>query len=254
VASIEPTIAQSGLKWKASVADLRQQVLAERSKHIPSAKSNKSHKLWTDPNENNVRIIDQEYLNKGFKAKSEAAQKLIDNTVNRFLLNTEQERAFRIVANHAVSQQQEQLKMYLGGMGGTGKSQVIKALSHFFNERNEAHRFVTLGPTGSSAALLAGSTYHSFLGVNIDGRKFNKNQIAQVQNRIEGVEYIFIDEVSMLSCNEMYKISAQLAKALGVFDISFGGMNMVFAGDFGQLPPVGGPSLYSNLVHRFMLD
>src|ERR1700759_2183801 len=138
--------------------------------------------------------------------------------------------------------------MYLGGMGGTGKSQVIKALSHFFNERNEAHRFVTLGPTGSSAALLAGSTYHSFLGVNINGRKINKNQIAQIQSRLEGVEYIFIDEVSMLSCGEMYKISAQLSKALGVFDIPFGGMNMVFAGDFAQLPPVGGPSLYSNTV------
>jgi hypothetical protein len=46
----------------------------------------------------------------------------------------------------------------------------------------------------------------------------------------------------------MYKISAQLSKALGVFDIPFGGMNIVFAGDFAQLPPVGGASLYSSTV------
>jgi hypothetical protein len=52
----------------------------------------------------------------------------------------------------------------------------------------------------------------------------------------------------MLACSEMYKISAQLSKALGVFDMPFGGMNMVFAGDFAQLPPVGGPSLYSGTV------
>ena len=53
--------------------------------------------------------------------------------------------------------------MYLGGMGGTGKSQVIKALSQFFTGRNEAHHFITVAPTGTAAALLGGSTYHSML-------------------------------------------------------------------------------------------
>jgi hypothetical protein len=52
-------------------------------------------------------------------------------------------------------------------MGGTGKSQVIKALKRFFEKMNESHRFVILGPTGTSAALLGGSTYHSFLGVHM---------------------------------------------------------------------------------------
>ena len=52
----------------------------------------------------------------------------------------------------------------------------------------------------------------------------------------------------MLACHEMYKISAQLAKALAIYDLPFGGMNMVFAGDFAQLPPVGGASLYSDVV------
>jgi hypothetical protein len=72
--------------------------------------------------------------------------------------------------------------------------------------------------------------------------------IALVKGRLEGVEYIFLDEVSMVACHEMYKISSQLAKVLGVFDLPFGGMNMIFAGDFAQLPPVGGASLYSNQV------
>ncbi|KAF9460480.1 hypothetical protein BDZ94DRAFT_1169748 [Collybia nuda] len=46
----------------------------------------------------------------------------------------------------------------------------------------------------------------------------------------------------------MYKISAQLAKASNVFDLPFGGMNVIFAGDFAQLPPVGGQSLYNGNV------
>jgi len=36
--------------------------------------------------------------------------------------------------------------MYVGGMAGTGKSQVIKALMNFFKSRNESHRFVVLHP------------------------------------------------------------------------------------------------------------
>ena len=52
-------------------------------------------------------------------------------------------------------------------MAGTGKSQVIKALMDFLKSRNESHRFT---PTGTAAALLNGSTYHSILGVPIDGQ------------------------------------------------------------------------------------
>ena len=52
-------------------------------------------------------------------------------------MNTEQERAFRIIANYTVSKNPEQLQMYLGGMGGTGKTQVISvaaALSWHFQK------------------------------------------------------------------------------------------------------------------------
>ncbi|KAJ3872528.1 hypothetical protein F5051DRAFT_463408 [Lentinula edodes] len=46
----------------------------------------------------------------------------------------------------------------------------------------------------------------------------------------------------------MYNISARLAKALGEEEIEFGGMNMIFAGDFAQLPPAMGSPLYSNTI------
>jgi len=185
-----PEHMHNGLKWKALIEEKRQEVLAETNKHIPS-KYNFRKKV--DPNENNVKIIDRSYLQKSFKAKSAAAQKLIDETVQEFTLNTEQERAFRIVANHSVEPKSEQLKMYLGGMGGTGKSQVIKALSIFLEKRNEAHRFVILGPTGTSAALLNGSTYHSFLGLGFgNNRKNEAVNIAQVKMRLEGVNYFLL--------------------------------------------------------------
>ena len=136
-------------------------------------------------------------------------------------------------------------------MGGTGKSQVIKALMDFFKSRNESHRFVVLAPTGTAAALLHGSTYHSYLGVPIDGQTALRNETtnnAQVKARLDGVEYIFLDEVSMVSCDDNYKISSQLAKALNEFDLPYGGINMIFSGDFAQLPPVFGSPLYSGTV------
>jgi hypothetical protein len=118
-----------------------------------------------------------------------------------------------------------------------------------FEQRCELHRLVILGPTGTSAALLGGSTYHSFLGIRMNNDTGNQSvTIAQVRARLEGIDYIFIDEVSMLACHELYKISSQLAKALNVFDVPFGGINIIFAGDFAQLPPVGGTSLYSGSV------
>jgi hypothetical protein len=49
----------------------------------------------------------------------------------------------------------------------------------------------------------------------------------------------------------MYKISAQLCKVMNEPTIPYGGLNMLFAGDFAQLPPpVGGEnvSLYSRMV------
>jgi hypothetical protein len=235
-------------QWDAAVQEKRQQVLAERNKSLPAQSKNQSGK---DPNQNDVQIVDRSYLQKSFKAQSETAQKLIEDVVEKFELTSDQERAFRIIANHAVTPASEQLIMYVGGMAGTGKSQVIKALMEFFKSRNESHRFVVLAPTGTAAALLQGSTYHSILGVPIDGQTALRNETtnnAQVKARLDGVDYNFLDEVSMVSCSDNYKISSQLAKAMNEFDLPYGGMNMIFSGDFAQLPPVFGSPLYSGTV------
>ncbi|KAG1748251.1 uncharacterized protein EDB91DRAFT_1003527, partial [Suillus paluster] len=52
----------------------------------------------------------------------------IDNMIEEFTLNTEQARAFRIVAEHSLLVKPEPLRMFIGGAGGTGKSRVINAL------------------------------------------------------------------------------------------------------------------------------
>ena len=238
-----------GNQWSAILKSAKKKFIAIKTKDMPSC--NQANRNLNNKNSDEVVVADMSYIDKKFQAKQKTSQKFIDDTAKEFSLNEEQDRAFRIVANHATLHQVEQLKMYLGGMGGTGKSQVIKALISFFDKRKEAHRIMILAPTGSAAALLNGSTYHSALGINNDNWNKQSNEhstLAQLRARLEGVEYIFVDEVSMVSCIDLYRISAQLAKLKNIMELPFGGMNMIFAGDFAQLAPVKSAPLYSQLV------
>ena len=51
-----------------------------------------------------------------------------------------------------------------------------------------------------------------------------------------GVDYLFIDEVSMIGCEMLHNISRALTEAKGSM-MAFGGVNVIFAGDFAQLTP-----------------
>jgi hypothetical protein len=62
----------------------------------------------------------------------------------------------------------------------------------------------------------------------------------------EGVDYLFIDEISMVRCALLYDISSALSAAKGS-TLAFGGISIIFAGDFSQLPPVGQNRLYAHI-------
>ena len=201
-----PDQLQSGKDWTAVVQQKRQEIIDKRCQNIPENIDDIDKKGYNQEPSADVKIVDKAYLTAKFKAKVEKEQNITDNTVSDFLLNTEQERSFRIIANHASTKTPEQLIMYVGGMAGTGKSQVIRSLIEFFERRNESHRIIIAAPTGTAAALVGGSTYHSILGINDKGA--HNISMAKVRTRLDGVNYIFLDEVSMLSCHDLYNISA----------------------------------------------
>ncbi|KAF8227077.1 hypothetical protein L208DRAFT_1298513 [Tricholoma matsutake] len=141
------------------------------------------HAVNWAPNE--VKAVDKSHLQR--KSATPKWQPLIDKIVKDFELNTEQERAYHIVAYHSCSENPEQLKMNLAGMAGTGKTRMLKALMHLFTQKKEAHQLVIVAPTGSAASLLNGSTYHYMFAIHSEGRRSR-------------VDYVLFDEVSMLSC------------------------------------------------------
>jgi len=61
-----------------------------------------------------------------------------------------------------------------------------------------------------------------------------------------GIDYLFINEVSMISCKFMLKIHQALCIAKEN-NKPFGGINIIFAGDFAQLPPVANTRFCSKL-------
>ena len=132
-------------------------------------------------------------------------------------------------------------------MAGTGKSQVIKALIHFFNERDEGYKLLCMASTGTAAALIGGSTYHSLLDINRNKTQDSALPLKQVCARLQNVDYIFMDEISMVDCGALYNICAHMCMVLKNDGTPFGGINMIFAGDFAQLPPaMQGSALYSH--------
>jgi hypothetical protein len=142
---IIPNINRDGSYWRKEVLARKKEVLANKNQHAP-LQTNEDDKNKDYNGYDKVEIVNMSFFNKSFKADSIAEQNIIDDTVRDFNLNTEQERAFRLVANHVTVHEKKKLYMYLGGMGGTGKSQVIKALIRLFEKRKESHRFLVLAP------------------------------------------------------------------------------------------------------------
>ncbi|KAI0349498.1 hypothetical protein OH77DRAFT_1413248, partial [Trametes cingulata] len=136
---------------------------------------------------------------------------MVHSVIEQYTLNTEQSRAFSIAARHLHHHTEgaDCLRMFLGGMAGTGKSRVILSIMGFLVARGERHRFLILGPTGASAALLGGSTYHSMLGIGFEKDGGSKPPSSEViRERFQGVDMIFLDEASMLDCVSMDTIKS----------------------------------------------
>ncbi|KAF5309332.1 hypothetical protein D9611_014030 [Ephemerocybe angulata] len=109
-------------------------------------------------------------------------------------------------------------------------------------------------PTGCAASVVRGSTYHSYLGVATGDRRAyaprGGRALDEARLRMRGVDYIFMDEISMVSCQDLYLIDKRLKDVTTLEDMPFGGLSIIVAGDFAQLPPARGLSLYSGEVSK----
>lgn len=179
----------------------------------------------------------------------------VDRMIEIFELNQEQARAFSLICHAATKPRGsgEPLRMYLGGSGGTGKSRVIIAVRNFFDRRNEGRRLRLASYTGVAAHNIGGMTVHAALNLCSASNQQSKAGRGKTQRDLvamwDGVDFLFVDEVSMIGCKFMFQIHKALCLAKGN-DRPFGSVNVIFAGDFAQLPPVGQRKLFAKLDVR----
>ena len=163
------------------------------------------------------------------------------------LSNPEQLRAFEIVSNHVINGG-PQLTMYIGGVGGTGKSHVVNSILRLFSLLGKRGNILVAAPTGATAILIGGHTIHS-LTMLPDGPGKDFQELCRIW---EGVDYLILDEISMIGARFLSQVNARMLRARGHDenrkDLPFGGVNMIFTGDFGQLRPVRDPPLYSHTL------
>jgi len=134
----------------------------------------------------------------------------------------------------------DHLVMFLTGAAGCGKSTTMEAAQLY------AHRFCTAiaaafndytfyftATTGSAAALFGGTTIHS-------AAHLNKQRLNDEMRSIwrEDVRILIIDEISFFTASDVTRLDRQLKKLTGRHDMVYGGVSVVFSGDFHQLKPI----------------
>lgn len=148
-------------------------------------------------------------------------------------LNTEQKLCF----DAAMSGK----NLFISGPGGVGKSYVLRCITEEFKKRSVNHRVTA--STGISAVNINGATIHSLLGTGIIDKSkavralLGTNAHHKAIERLQRVRTIIVDEVSMLSGDYVQMMDFWLKQVRSSPD-SFGGCQIIFCGDFLQLPPV----------------
>ena len=153
----------------------------------------------------------------------------------RLILNDGQQNAFNDIKSGT--------SIFLTGAGGVGKSVVLQFVVDWAKTTNK--NIGVCASTGVSAVNLPnGRTVHSYLSIGLAKTtaynlftKARKN--SQLKKKLNELQILIIDEVSMISAELFDKISEYLSLMRGVKK-PFGGLQLVLCGDMCQLPPVGG--------------
>lgn len=139
--------------------------------------------------------------------------------------------------------------IFLTGPGGCGKSWWIQ---HVY--KTSPKRVHVCAMTGCAAILLQcnAKTVHSWAGIGLgDSQKALSNPYTC--KRWRATDILIIDEVSMMSV-ELFELLNELGKTIRKSPKPFGGIQVIFCGDFHQLPPINSPFCFESSIWDSIFD
>lgn len=131
--------------------------------------------------------------------------------------------------------------VFLTGSAGAGKTYTLNQYIHYLKVRKVP--VAITASTGIAATHMNGMTIHTWAGVGIkdslsdDDLKRMKER-KYLKEHLENAQVLIIDEISMLHAKQLNLVN-QVLKYFKESDEAFGGIQVIVAGDFFQLPPVG---------------
>lgn len=133
--------------------------------------------------------------------------------------------------------------VFITGPGGCGKSYLIHKLVKMFHEET-SKRVQVCAMTGTASILLDcnAKTLHSWSGIG-QGKGDHHHIITNIalnkfkRKAWKKTDVLILDEVSMLSKN-LFELLDAIGKRIRTNGMPFGGIQLIFSGDFLQLPPV----------------
>ena len=141
----------------------------------------------------------------------------------------------------AIQRYRQGKSIFVTGPGGSGKTELIRLIVQQHTPADKAVQVCAL--TGCAALLLQckARTVHSFAGIGLaNGTEDEvvKKALSGRKHQWLGIDVLIVDEISMMSA-KIFTILDQIARhARGRPNQPFGGLQLVFSGDFYQLPPV----------------
>ena len=145
---------------------------------------------------------------------------------------------------YAYTQFRQGHNLFITGPGGTGKTKLIHHL--IAHAQSVGKRYQVCALTGCAALLLncGARTLHSWSGIKLARGPPETVVENVIKNRTlvrqwKKIEILIVDEVSMMS-QKIFEIIEKIARtARNRMHQPFGGIQVIFTGDFFQLPPVG---------------
>ncbi len=146
--------------------------------------------------------------------------------------------------------------VFLTGEPGSGKSHTVSAYVSYLRERSIEPSITA--STGIAATHIHGMTIHAWSGIGIATHlsPADLDRIASrehIVRRIRPAKVLIIDEISMLSKNTLDMVDA-VCREVRQSEEAFGGLQVVFVGDFFQLPPIMRQQMQSDSEDMFYSD